>query len=80
MPEITIKDAVQKVIREAGQPMTANEVYNQIVAQDLRKFGAKDPVSIVNTVLRRHTEGVELKKSSPQKLFRMTSDKQFTVI
>jgi len=80
MPQTTIKDAVQTVIKESGQPMTAQEAHDAIVARNLYEFGAKQPVAIVQTVLRRHTEGVDLKKSSPEKLFRLTAEKRYTVI
>ena len=80
MPEKTIKDAVQKVIVEAGQPLTPKQAYDAIVSQGLYEFGAQAPVSVVQSVIRKHTEGVDLKKSSSTKLFRITSDKRYTTI
>ena len=80
MPVPTIKDAIQKVISESSQPLTPKQAHDAIVNQGLYAFGAKAPVSVVQSVIRKHTEGVELKKSSSTKLFRMTDDKRYTTI
>jgi len=51
-----IHEAAQHVMREAGKPMHAKEVYEQIVEKGLFEFGAKDPVSIVATTLRKKSD------------------------
>jgi len=80
MPEPTIKDAIHKVISESDHPMTAKQAYDAIVNQGLYEFGAKAPVSVVQSTIRKHTEGVDSKKSSSIKLFKVTADKRYTTI
>jgi restriction system protein len=80
MPAPTIKEAIKQSIIDAGHPLSAKEAYEHIQANDLYKFGAKNPVAIVQSQLRKHTEGLNLKTGSPTKIFRMTDDKRYTVI
>lgn len=51
-----IFEAAEVVLKEAGRPMGAKEIYTEIVKKDLFTFGAKDPVSIVSKTLRKKSD------------------------
>lgn len=48
---LTIKDAVVTVLTEASQPLTANEIYDEIVKRRLYTFGAQNPVNVVRNII-----------------------------
>lgn len=50
----TILDAAVQVLAAARQPMSADAVYDEIVARGLYSFGAKDPRAILRGTLRKH--------------------------
>lgn len=52
-----IYEAAQTVLKEAGKPMHARDIYRQIVEKGLCSFGAQDPVSIVSQSLRKKSIG-----------------------
>lgn len=60
-----------------ARPMTASEIYEAIVARDLYRFHAQNPLHVVFTQLRRHSVGVELQSSSPTKHFALTGDNRY---
>ena len=47
-----IVEAAQLVLRETGKEMSVEEIYNQIIARDLFKFGAKDPKAVLSRTIR----------------------------
>lgn len=51
---MTILDACVRVLRETNQAMSAEELYKEIVQQDLYRFGAKDPESVLRSTIRKH--------------------------
>ena len=54
---MTVLDAVLKELESANQPMTADEIFDAIVARGSYSFKAKDPRSIVRSAIRRHIRG-----------------------
>ena len=50
-PRLTIKEAVIKVLFDESRPMSADEIYDRIVEQDLYAFGAQNPVNVVRTTI-----------------------------
>lgn len=70
-----IHEVISDVLRKAGKPMSAREIYEEITAQGLYEFNAKDPASIVRGQLRRHCENV--KGTGTVKHFRMAGDGLF---
>ena len=56
---MTIVECIKKVLAESPKAMTAREVYEEIVRQDLYAFGAQDPVSVVNAQIRRRCAGLD---------------------
>ena len=69
-----IIDAVIEVLKENGSLTTA-DVYNKIIERNLYKFNAKNPVNVVNSVIRRHCESLNFPSASVVKYFRITGKK-----
>lgn len=49
-------EAAQEVLRDAGRPMHAREIYREIVNRGLFQFGAKDPVAVLGQTLREKSD------------------------
>jgi len=77
---MTIKEAAIKVLRDAGQALTLDEIYTRICQSGLFEFKATQPKSVLSRQLRSHCVGIELKLATGEKCFRMTADGKFTVI
>jgi len=54
---VTIAEAAQSALRTLARPATTRQIYDEIVKQDLFRFGAKDPVAVLGSAIRRRTEG-----------------------
>ena len=65
----TIVKAIITVLKGVEKPLTTEEVYRSIVDRKLYAFGAKDPKSVVNGKLRRHSENLEFPSASLAKHF-----------
>lgn len=50
----TILDACVRVLQKSDAPLSADTIYEQIIASNLYEFKARDPKSVVRTALRRH--------------------------
>ena len=59
---MTIAEAAAAVLREANSPMHAREIHAQINSRQLFEFKAKDPISVISTVLRK---GTQFEKTAP---------------
>ena len=77
---MTIKQAAIQVLRDAGQPLTLDEIYHRICKAGLFEFKASQPKSVLSRQLRSHCEGIEMKLASGDKCFRMTPDQKFAVL
>ena len=51
--------------------MTSKEIYEAIVDQNLYTFGAKNPISVVNSQIRRRCLGLDFPTAYPVKMFRI---------
>jgi len=76
---MTIVEAIKNVLEQAGKPLTAKEIYDAIVAENLYDFKAKDPESVVNSQIRRHTLGLDFPSASPVKLFKMVEGNRYAL-
>lgn len=74
---MSIKEAAVTVLREAGQPLTVDEIYERIVAKGLFEFRAQQPKSVLQRQLRKHSEGIDMKLSRDEKCFRVVDGKKF---
>ena len=59
---MTIAEAAEAVLREAEGPMHVRKIHAQITNRMLFEFKAKDPISVVSTVLRK---GAQFEKTGP---------------
>ena len=80
MSKKTIHQVISEVLRGAGRPMSAREIYEEIARQGLYEFKAKDPANIVRGQLRRHCAGVKAPRGTGTKYFRMTNDGLFALL
>lgn len=69
---MTIVEAIKKVLESSTDGMTAQKIYDEIVANGLYSFGAKNPVGVVNSQLRRRCEGLDFPTAYPIKLFEIS--------
>ena len=46
--------AAAKVLGSAGRPLTLDEIYSRIVAENLFEFGARDPKGALRRQIHRH--------------------------
>ncbi len=67
---MTIISAIKEVLSD-GQPRTSKAIYDEIVARNLYKFGAKKPEAVVNGEIRRHCVEISFPSASPVKHFKV---------
>jgi restriction system protein len=65
----TIKDAAVAVLQRNSSSLPVDEIYKQILAGKLYEFHAKEPISVLRAAIRKHSQGLNLKKSGAKKLF-----------
>lgn len=75
MQNITIKDAVIKVLEKAKSPMTATEIYQNIMSEGLFVFKSKTAESVLKSTIRNNCLGIETKKSPGNKTFKKIGSK-----
>lgn len=68
---MTITEAICMVLQENGEGLTAKEIYNEIVRRKLYTFGAKSPVNVVNSQIRRRCFDLDFPTASPLKQFKI---------
>lgn len=66
---MTILESIKAVLMEHPSGLTSKETYNEIIEQNLYNFGAKNPVGVVNSELRRHCVGLDFPTAHPVKFF-----------
>lgn len=67
---MNIAEAAKVVLQDATAPMSAADIYAEIVKRDLFQFGAKDPKSVVAQTLRKRSDANPKAKTV---LFRLSS-------
>lgn len=77
---MTIVQAIEQVMRAAGTPLSAREVYDAIMAASLYTFRAKAPQQIVAQQIRRHCKGIDTPNAAPVKLFQRVSANRFSLL
>ena len=63
-------EAAEQALKSLGRPATVREIYEEITRQSLFSFGAKDPVSVLGSAIRRRTKGSRSFRGDP--LFKST--------
>lgn len=76
----TIKAAIAQVMREAGEPLTAAEVYKLIVKRGYYKFKATDPLHVVRRQLRKSCEGLDFPSAVQTKYFVLHDDGRYFLV
>jgi hypothetical protein len=79
MPKITIRQVIIDVLRAAGTPLNAQQIYDRIVEAKLYDFQAKNPYAIVRSQLRRNSVNVELQKGPNTRCFRVSPEGRFSL-
>ncbi len=53
---MNIAEAAKSVLQDSAEAMTPAEIHSEIVRRDLFTFGAKNPVSVVSSTLRKKSD------------------------
>lgn len=73
-------EAALLVLNKTNTPMSIDEIYAQILKDQLFAFGAKDPISILKAQLRKNTVGFEGKSAVDKPKLKQLENKKFTLI
>lgn len=71
---ITIIEAAQRALQSIARPAKIDEIYEEILKQQLYEFHTPTPEHVLRTLIRRHTSNVERVDSSDIVLFDMVDD------
>ncbi len=66
---MTIVEAIKEVLKDEPEGLSSADIYQRIIDKNLYKFGAKNPVGVVNGEIRRHCIGLEFPTAYPVKHF-----------
>lgn len=66
---MTIVEAIRTVLQQAPDGLTAKEIYDEIIRNNLYSFGAKNPLGVVNSQIRRRCVGLDFPTAYPVKVF-----------
>lgn len=80
MKNLTIKEAIIKILKESGKPLTLKVIYDLIIENDYYRFRAENPPNIVRTLVRRHCQGLDFPTASPKKYFQIIDDNYYQLI
>lgn len=69
---MTIVEAIKTVLSSAPNGMTAQAIYSSIVSNNLYNFGAKNPVGVVNSQIRRRCKDLDFPTAFHVKLFEIS--------
>jgi restriction system protein len=77
---MTMLEASIKVLTQAGVPLSAQEIYELIVKGNLFTFGAKKPISVLQSQLRQNCAEFSGKTASKNPKLKQDSEKKFSLI
>lgn len=72
---MTITEAICVVLKNFPNGLTALETYKEIIDNNLYEFGAQNPVSVVNAMIRRRCVGLDFPSAFPVKQFEICGSK-----
>lgn len=72
---MTIVDAIVTILKDSNKGMTSKEIYKEIVEKKLYSFGAKEPINVVNAMIRRRCKGLDFPTAYPVKFFEIVGYK-----
>lgn len=70
--ERTVSEAIKLVLNDTPEGLTAEQIYNKIIENNLYEFNARDPKGVVVSTIRSSCVGVDNKF--------MTRDKEFVIV
>lgn len=70
----SIHQIAAEIIRDEGKPLTAQDIYQRMVDQNLYVFNAKNPATVVRSQLRRHSVNNESNNKAGDSIFKMVGD------
>lgn len=70
---MTIAETIKQVLEGKPEGMSAKEIYREIKRNGLYKFGAKQPISVVNCEIRRRCDSLNFPSAYPIKWFYIVS-------
>lgn len=73
---LTIVEAIKEVLSNYDEGLTSQEIHALIVNKNLYKFGAQQPVAVVNGQIRRRCVGLDFPTAFPIKLFEIVGYKE----
>jgi hypothetical protein len=76
----TIIEAAISVLKTAGRPLSADEIYFEICRNNLFAFRAQDPKAILKAQLRKNCLEFTGKSASQKPKLRQLSDKKYQVL
>jgi predicted Zn-ribbon and HTH transcriptional regulator len=71
----TVQEAIIEVLNSVNRPLSVKEIYEIISERNLYRFKSSSPTSIINSELRKKSQGIELMKSSAKKYFKYVDGK-----
>lgn len=74
---MTIYEAAIQVMREAGRPLSPNEIHDLIVERKLYDFKARNSMSVLRSAIRSRTENINNPSSSPVRYFRIIDEGKY---
>lgn len=73
----TVAQVAIEVLKSAQAPMTATDITQAIINQNLYTFNAKSPRQIVRSAIERRCEGVSSRKTVSPAWFKKLSDGRY---
>lgn len=80
MAKKTIHAVMSEVLRSAGRPLSAQELYDTIRSRHLYEFRAQDPLNVVRNQLQRHCIDNGKTCAAAIRYFRITPDGLYDVL
>ena len=74
---MTIYEAAIQVMRDAGKPLSLNEIYALIMDRKLYDFKARDPLGVLRSTIRSRTENIHNPSSNTVRHFRLVGGGKF---
>jgi hypothetical protein len=76
----SIHQVAADVLAEHKRPMTADEIYEVILAKDLYEFNAKSPKSVLRSQLRRHSARGSAGTTNTKPIFKVSPEGLFSLV
>lgn len=74
---MTIYEAAIQVMREAGKPLSPNEIHDLIVERKLYDFKARNSMRVLRSAIRSRTENINNPSSNPVRYFRIVDEGKY---